>query len=64
MSAISSAVTNTFAGRRAWMRGQPTILRDILRAKASILALNLGYKPDTIALNRHGLRLCDDGRLD
>jgi len=51
MSAISSAVTNTFAVPTAWSAASPTILRDILRAKASILALNLGYKPDTIALN-------------
>jgi hypothetical protein len=55
MSAIASAVTNTFsvtaAGGIAWNLASPTILRDILRAKASILALNLGYKPDTLAVN-------------
>jgi hypothetical protein len=55
MSAISSAVTNTFSvtagGGVAWNLASPTILRDILRAKASILSLNLGYNPDTLAVN-------------
>lgn len=55
MSAISSAVTNTFSvtggGGIAWNLANPTILRDILRAKAVILALNLGYDPDTLAVN-------------
>jgi len=55
MSAIASAVTNTFSvtgsGGGVWTGATPTILRDILRAKAVIVALNLGYKPDTIVVN-------------
>lgn len=55
LAAISSAVTNTFnvttTGGGAWTSAAPTMLRDILRAKAVILALNLGYKPDTLAVN-------------
>lgn len=55
MSAIASAVTNAFnvtaTGGGVWTGATPTILRDILRAKAVILALNLGYNPDTVVLN-------------
>jgi hypothetical protein len=55
MSAISSAVTQAFnvtaTGGGVWTGATPTILRDILRAKAVIVALNLGYKPDTLVVN-------------
>jgi hypothetical protein len=55
MSAIASAVTNAFnvtgSGGGVWTGGTPTIMRDILRAKAVILALNLGYNPDTLVVN-------------
>lgn len=55
MSAIASAVTQTFdvtvGGGAAWSAASPTILRDILEAKAVIVGLNLGYMPDTLALN-------------
>lgn len=55
MSAITSAVTQTFdvtaGGGAAWSAASPTFLRDILRAKAVIVKLNLGYKPDTLAIN-------------
>lgn len=55
LSAISSAVTQTFTSiGAAWNTAGGTgvtILRDILRAKAVIYALNLGYKPDTLAIN-------------
>lgn len=55
MSAIYSAVTATFdvdtAGGGAWTGATPTFLRDILRAKAAVFALNQGYNPDTLALN-------------
>jgi hypothetical protein len=55
MSAIASAVTNAFnvtaTGGGVWTGATPTILRDILRAKAVIYALNLGYVPDTVVLN-------------
>jgi len=54
MSLIASAVTQTFdvtaTGGGAWT-GTSTILRDILRAKAIVTKLNLGYKPDTIVLS-------------
>jgi hypothetical protein len=55
MSSIASAVTNTFSvtatGGGVWTGATPTILRDILRAKAAIYALNLGYSPDTLVVN-------------
>lgn len=51
MSAISSAVTQTFAVTTAWNAASPTFLRDILRAKAVVAALNLGYMPDTLVVN-------------
>jgi hypothetical protein len=51
MSAISSAVTQTSAVTSTWASGTPVMLRDILKAKAVIVALNLGYSPDTLVLN-------------
>lgn len=55
MSAIASAVTNTFnvtaSSGVAWNGVSPTILRDILRAKGQIAALNMGYNPDTLVVN-------------
>ncbi|MFI6793673.1 hypothetical protein ACIBG4_40715 [Nonomuraea sp. NPDC050383] len=55
MSAIASAVTDTFdvtsGGGAAWTAATPTILRDILEAKAVVVSKNLGYMPDTLALN-------------
>lgn len=55
MSAIYAAVTQTFdvtaGGGIAWNLANALFLRDILRAKAVIVKLNLGYNPDTIALN-------------
>ena len=52
MSAIYAAVTQTFdVTANNWVATTPTFLRDILRAKAVIVKLNLGYLPDTLALN-------------
>lgn len=55
MSAIASAVTQTFdvtgGGGVDWTSASALFLRDILRAKAVIVGLNLGYLPDTLALN-------------
>jgi hypothetical protein len=52
MAAIASAVTQTSAAGTAWNAGSgTTILLNILKAKAVIVGLNLGYKPDTIAVN-------------
>lgn len=55
MSAVSAAVTAVFnvttTGGGVWTGVTPTFLRDILRAKALVLGLNLGYRPDTLALN-------------
>lgn len=55
MSAIASAVTETFDvtanSGAAWTAASPTILRDILEAKAVVVGKNLGYMPDTLALN-------------
>jgi len=51
MSAVFSAVTQTQAAGTAWTAASPTILRNVLQAKAVIVALNLGYVPDTLLLN-------------
>lgn len=56
MSAIASAVTATFnvqsgGAAFAWNGTTPFPLRDILRAKAAIYALNLGYRPDTLVIS-------------
>jgi hypothetical protein len=51
MSAITSAVTQTSAVTAAWTAATPVFLRDILVAKSVIVKLNLGYMPDTLALN-------------
>jgi hypothetical protein len=55
MSAITSAVTQTFdvtaGGGIAWSAANALFLRDILRAKAVVAKLNLGYNPDTLAIN-------------
>jgi hypothetical protein len=50
MSAIASAVTQTSAAGD-WTAATPVFLRDILKAKAVIVGLNLGYMPDTMVLN-------------
>lgn len=50
MSAISSAVTQTSASSD-WTAATPVFLRDVLKAKAVIVGLNLGYNPDTLVLN-------------
>jgi hypothetical protein len=55
MSAIASAVTQTFnvtgTGGGVWTGATPTILRDIFRARAIVMALNLGYNVDTLVVN-------------
>jgi hypothetical protein len=51
MSAISSAVTQTSGASAAWNGGSAKFLQDVLLARSVIVGLNLGYKPDTLALN-------------
>ena len=52
MSAISSAVTQNTAAIASWKSDTGTnIFRDIMRAKANILALNQGYDPDTVVVD-------------
>lgn len=51
MSAISSAVTQSTAAASTWATGTPAILRDVLRAKANIAALNEGFDPDTLVVD-------------
>jgi hypothetical protein len=51
MSAIYAAITQTIAVVTAWDGATPVFLRDVLRAKAVIVKLNLGYMPDTLGLN-------------
>ncbi len=56
MSAITSAVTNTVSSGlgAVWSTAGGTgvtILRDIMLAKAVVVGLNLGYKPDTLLVD-------------
>ncbi len=50
MSAIASQVTQTQAAAAAWSSATPTILRDILKAKAKVTDLKLGYNPDSVLM--------------
>ncbi len=53
LSLIASAVTQTqgVAGTGNWTGASPTILRDILNAKATLYGLNRGYEPDVLLVN-------------
>lgn len=48
LAAIASAVTQNTAASASWTTGTPNILRDIMKAQASILKLKQGYLPDTV----------------
>lgn len=67
MSAIASAVSQTFnvtaTGGGVWTGATPTILRDIFRARAIPMALNLGYNIDTLVVNdtQYAYMLTDTG---
>lgn len=49
-AAIASAVTAVHTLGTTWISATPTILRDILQAKAKITNLKLGFVPDTILM--------------
>lgn len=52
LSAIASAVTATTAVTASWKTATAAqMLTDVAQAKASILALNQGYDPDTVVLD-------------
>lgn len=52
LSAIATAVTNTAAAAATWSTATAAqILNDVAQAKASILALNQGYDPDTVVVS-------------
>lgn len=51
VSVIASAVTNTRAAAAAWNSASPKVLQDILRAKADVRALNLGYEPNALLVD-------------
>ncbi len=61
ISAITSAVTTTQAAAVVWSGVSPTIMRDILLAKAKVVNQNLGYLPDTLLLddNHYALAMSD-----
>ena len=50
LAAIAAAVTATSAVGTAWTAATPTMLRDILKARAGITNLKLGYIPDTLLM--------------
>lgn len=53
LSLIASSVTQTqgTAGTNNWTGASPTILKDLMNAKATIMALNQGYDPDVLLVN-------------
>jgi hypothetical protein len=53
VSVIASAITATRAAAQKWDGSgtTPAILRDILRAKADVRALNLGYEPNALLVD-------------
>jgi len=53
LSLVTSQVTQTqgVAGTGNWTGTSPTILRDIMNAKATISALNQGYDPNVLLVN-------------
>jgi len=52
LALISAAVTQSITALANWNAGGANMLLDLLRAKATILALNKGYEPNVVA--------CDD----
>jgi hypothetical protein len=51
ISLIASSVTATSAAGAVWNTGSPNILRDIMKAKAQVNALNLGYDPNVLLVD-------------
>lgn len=51
VSLVASAVTNDRAASAVWTGTSAKILQDILRAKASVTGLNLGYDPDVLLVD-------------
>jgi len=52
LAAVSSQVTSTVAATASWSTASAAqILKDVGQAKASILALNQGYDPDTVVVD-------------
>lgn len=52
LSAIASGVTATVAAAATWSTATAAqILNDVAQAKATIIALNQGYDPDTVAVD-------------
>jgi hypothetical protein len=52
LSAIASAVTQNTAAAASWNTATGAqMLKDVLKAKANILALNQGYDPDVVVLD-------------
>lgn len=51
ISAIGSAITATGAAGAAWDATTTNILRDLEKAKAAIIDLNMGYNPDTVLMS-------------
>lgn len=67
MSAIYSAITAQSTVVDSWNPASttsvaPSILLDVLKAKAVVVGLNLGYMPDTLALNdtHYAFLMADD----
>ena len=48
VSVVASAITNTQNASALWTSATPKVLQDILRAKAKVRGLNLGYEPNAL----------------
>lgn len=51
LAVIASQVTQTIAATAVWSSGSATILRDLLKAVATIRALNEGFEPNIVAVD-------------
>lgn len=51
ISAVGSAITANGAATANWDNANATILRDLERAKAAVIDLNMGYVPDTVLMS-------------
>lgn len=51
VTAVNTAATYTGAAAAVWTAGTPAILRDILKAKAAMASLNLGYEANALLID-------------
>lgn len=50
LAVIASQITRTIAAESSWIGNTPKILRDVLKAKATVLDLDIGVNPNTLVV--------------